>query len=61
MSQSYRMTRIYIDSSALTRLMEVAREADLYNNRREARDDNYQAVVELLCDRFKDESAESGL
>jgi hypothetical protein len=33
----------------------VARQADLYDNRREASDDNYQAVVELLCDRFEDE------
>lgn len=44
-----------MDSSALTRLMEVARQADLYNNRREARDDNYEAVIKALCDRFEAE------
>lgn len=54
-TDSYRTTRIRMDSDALTRLMEVAKTTDLYDNRREAREDNYEAVIELLCDRFQAE------
>lgn len=52
MPGSYRTTKIHVDTGALTRLMEVGRRIDLYNNRREARDDNFEAVIELLCDEF---------
>lgn len=55
MTQSFRTTQIRIDSDALTRLMEVARQADLYDNRAEAADDNYEAVINLLADRFEAE------
>lgn len=54
MSESYRTTRVHIDSSALARLMEVARGANLYDNRREGcQEDNLEAVIRLLCDRFE--------
>lgn len=52
MSGSYRTTPIKVDSGALTRLMEVARETDVYSNRRQADQDNYEALIHLLCDEF---------
>jgi len=55
MAKSYRVTEIRIDSDALTRLMEVARQTDLYESRAEAADDNYEAVINLLADRFEAE------
>lgn len=53
MTRSVRTTKIHMDSSALTRLMEVSREADLYSNRRQADQDNYEALIHLLCDEFE--------
>ncbi|WP_225336654.1 hypothetical protein [Halomicrobium urmianum] len=53
MSDSYRMTGIYIDSAALTRVMEIAREVDIYDSRREASDDSYEEITHFLCDYFE--------
>jgi len=61
MAKSYRRTRIYVDSFALTRLMEVSKKTDLYDSRREADEDDYEAIIKLLCDRFEDESGECDL
>lgn len=52
MPGSYRTTPIKVDSSALTRLMEVARETDVYSNRRQADQDNYESLIHFLCDEF---------
>jgi hypothetical protein len=35
--------------------MEIACQTDIYNNRREARQDNYEAVVMRLCDEFEED------
>ena len=54
MARSYRTTTINVDSRALSRLMEVAREADVYAHRREAEDDAYEELIEILCDYFQE-------
>lgn len=48
-------TTVEIYSGALTRLLEVAKETGVYSDRREANEDGYQAVIELLCDRLQAE------
>lgn len=48
-------TTVDVDSGALSRIMEVARETDTYDSRRAANEDGYQAVIELLCDRLQAE------
>lgn len=54
MARSYRTTTINVDSRALSRLLVVAREVDLYGHRREAEADNYEELIDLLCDHFQE-------
>lgn len=59
MTRSHRTRRIHADSAALARVMEIAREADVYNSRPEARKDDYQTILNLLCDEFEKGGGES--
>jgi len=52
MAETFRTTEIRMDSSAFVQLMETARFTGVYDNRREAREDCYQEIVELLCEYF---------
>ena len=58
MSRPVRTTPIEVDSGALTRAMEVAREAGVYANRRDADNDGYRELIRLLCDEFHSEGGE---
>lgn len=53
MAQSYQTTTISVDSTAVGRLMALARETDVYESQAEARADNWEALLTLLCDRFE--------
>ena len=55
MSPSFRTTEAHIDTDAFSRLMEVARETDVYNTRREARQDSFEEIINLLIDDFETE------
>lgn len=53
MAQSYQTTSLSVDAEAVGRLLEAAETADIYESRAEARADNWEAVLTLLCDRFE--------
>jgi len=53
MAQSYQTTALSVDAEAVGRLMALARETDVYDTRAEAKRDNWEALLTLLCDRFE--------
>lgn len=54
MPKSFRTTKARIDSSAFSRLMKVAQKADLYETQRQAREDSFERLINLLCDQFEE-------
>lgn len=53
MARSYKTTSLSVDSDVVGRLLDVARETDVYDTRHEARDDNWEQLLTLLCDHIE--------
>jgi hypothetical protein len=52
-ARSYKTTSLSVDSDVVGRLLDVARETDVYDTRHEARDDNWEQLLTLLCDHIE--------
>lgn len=52
MGQSFRTTKMSVDSDVVARLMDLARETDVYETRAEAQADDWERLLTLLMDRF---------
>lgn len=49
-------TKVVIESDTLTALMVIARERDIYQNRREAEQDGYREIVTKLIEDATDDT-----
>ena len=55
MARSYQTTTLSVDSDVAGRLLDVARRTDVYDTRQEAKADNWEQLLTLLCDRFEED------
>lgn len=58
MNRSLRTTPIKVDSECLAEMMQIARKRGVYGNRREADDDSYETLINILVDTFEEEHHE---